>query len=72
MIMFHDNPYRRAEHAIHKHFALYGTNKPEEARALIAKALRAARTYRDKGQAQWLKRYLVFCGMHPLKEKGKA
>jgi hypothetical protein len=66
--------YRHAENALIAHLVAFGAhNNAVKGRLLASRALIAARKYRGREQAKWLKRHCSFItGCLPQKERGVA
>jgi hypothetical protein len=66
--------YRHAENALIAHLVAFGAhNNAAKGRLLASRALRAARKYRGRDQARWLKRHCSFItGCLPQKERRVA
>jgi hypothetical protein len=66
--------YRHAENALIAHLVAFGAhNNAAKGRLPASRALRAARKYRGRDQAKWLKRHCSFItGCLPQKERRAA
>jgi len=69
-----EKKYRYAENALIAHLVAFGAHRnTTTGRHLAGRALRAARKYRGREQAKWLKRHCSFItGCLPQKERGAA